>query len=232
MIEYIPYSMFDAFDNPNIQTVVNTINCMGIMGKGLAQEFKIRYPKMFEDYIKRWKEGLLNVGEPYLYKADKKWIFNFPTKNHWRYPSKLEFIESGLKYFKDNYKKWGVKSIAFPRLGCTSGGLSWDQVKTVMEKYLLNLKDIDIYIYLDQQTSEKEKKILCIFNSLDKNKILQIFKLSNKQVNSIKGYIEKRGNLKRFRDLLEIKEIGPVAYQKVLINRRVALGVSQSEFQF
>lgn len=223
--------MFDAFDDPKIQTVVNTINCMGVMGKGLALEFKIRYPKMHEDYIKRWKEGLLNIGEPYLFKADNRWILNFPTKNHWRYPSKLEFIDSGLKYFTDNYKKWNIESIAFPRLGCTSGGLKWEQVKPVMEKHLINLKAIDIYIYLDQETSEEEMKILHLLNNLDKSKIKQTLKLSDKQVSSLKKYIEKHGDLKRLRDLLEIKGIGTVTYQKALSKRDI-LDAQQEEFLF
>jgi len=231
MIKYIQYSMFDAFDDPNIQTVVNTINCMGIMGKGLALEFKIRYREMFDDYTKRYKDGILKVGEPYIFKTNGKWILNFPTKNHWRYPSRLDFIESGLKFFSENYKKNNIKSIAFPRLGCTAGGLKWEQVKPIMEKYMGDLKDIDIYVYLDQKASEKEQAILDIINSCNKVKVKGNFNLSDKQAVSLEGYIQKKGSLKRVRDLLEIKGIGPAAYQKVLTKRNQA-EIPQGEFLF
>ncbi len=229
MIKYNPFSMFDAFENPNIQTVVNPINCMGIMGKGLALEFKIRYPKMFDDYQKRFKDGLLKTGEPYLFKTQNKWILNFPTKNHWRYPSRLEYIDTGLRYFSEHYKRLGIKSIAFPRLGCTSGGLKWEEVKPVMEKYLMDLKGISVYVYLDQKASEKEEKILNLLNGLDKSKIKERFKFTDKQADSIKNYIQKHGTLKRLRDLLEIKGIGPASYQKTLTSRNVPSD-SQKEF--
>lgn len=216
MIKYIPFSMFDAFSDPDVQTVVNTTNCMGIMGKGLALEFKIRFPEMFEDYVGRFKSGNLNPNEPYLYKTKDKWIVNFPTKNHWRYPSRLEFVDGGLKYFIQHYKEWGVKSIAFPRLGCTSGGLKWEQVKPVMEKHLSNLDGVEIRIYLDDNCSEKENQIIRLFNELNKSKIKEAVKLTDKQIDSLISYIQNKGSLKRIRDLLEIKGIGPAAYKKAI----------------
>ena len=231
MIKYMPYSMFDAFDDSQVQTVVNTINCMGIMGKGLALEFKIRYPNMFDDYIRRHKEGNLNVGEPYVFKTSNKWILNFPTKNHWKYPSKLEFIDSGLKFFVESYKKFGIKSVAFPRLGCTFGGLKWEQVKPLMEKYIGDIQGIDVYVYLDQKASDKEQGILEAINSCNKADIRERFKLSDRQIDALKIYIQRRGLLKRLRDLLEIKGIGPAAYKKALSGRNQA-GMSQGEFLF
>ena len=223
--------MFDAFDDSQVQTVVNTINCMGIMGKGLALEFKIRYPNMFDDYIRRHKEGNLNVGEPYVFKTSNKWILNFPTKNHWKYPSKLEFIDSGLKFFVESYKKFGIKSVAFPRLGCTFGGLKWEQVKPLMEKYIGDIQGIDVYVYLDQKASDKEQGILEAINSCNKADIRERFKLSDRQIDALKIYIQRRGLLKRLRDLLEIKGIGPAAYKKALSGRNQA-GMSQGEFLF
>lgn len=231
MIKYIPYSMFDAFDKQNIQTVVNTINCMGIMGKGLALEFKIRYPEMYADYLGKFKKNELKIGEPYLFKIINKWVLNFPTKNHWKYPSQIEFIESGLDFFVAHYKEWGIKSIAFPRLGCTSGNLDWTQVKPAMEKHLNSLKDIDVYIFLDQQTSDKENAILKIFNDVNNDTLGQKFKLSDKQIIFLNDYIIKHGKLQRIRDLLEIKGIGPVAYQRALSRRDIPV-TTQEEFGF
>ncbi len=217
MIRYIPFSIFEAFESLNIQTLVNTINCVGVMGKGLALEFKIRYPEMFEDYKKRCERQEVKIGQPYLYKTSEKWILNFPTKYHWKYPSKIKYIEKGLKYFINHYKKWGINSIAFPRLGSSEGKLNWEtDVQPLMEKYLSNLDDIEIYIYLDQAPCGKEKKILDLLNSGSKENIRIQLGLSERQVKSLKRFIEEKGKLTRLRDLLKIKGVGEKSYQRVI----------------
>ena len=105
------------------QTRVNTVNCVGIMGKGVAQEFKKRYPAMFEDYAKRCARKQVQLGEPYLYRdASGILIVNFPTKDHWRSPSRLADIERGLDYFVQRHVEWGVKSVAFPHSGAAMAG--------------------------------------------------------------------------------------------------------------
>ncbi len=95
------------------QTRVNTVNCVGIMGKGVAQEFKKRYPAMFEDYAERCERKQVRLGEPYLFRdRSGVQIVNFPTKDHWRSPSRLADIERGLDYFVQNHVEWGIKSVA------------------------------------------------------------------------------------------------------------------------
>lgn len=94
------------------QVIVNTVNCDGYMGKGLALAFKQRYPDMFAVYQQECKTGKLRIGRPTLYQKSTPWILNFPTKDHWRLPSKLEYLEKGLQFFVANYKKAGIKSIA------------------------------------------------------------------------------------------------------------------------
>lgn len=91
---------------------------------------------------------MLEPGKLYLWRKSEKWILLFPTKVHWRNPSKLEYIELGLKKFVDNWKKLGINSIAFPRLGCGNDNLNWNDVRPLMEKYLKDLP-IDVYIYVD-----------------------------------------------------------------------------------
>lgn len=231
MIKYIPYSMYDAFDDPNIQAMVNTINCVGIMGKGLALEFKIRYPEMADDYLIRFKNQQLEIGKPYIYKANDKWIINFPTKNHWALPSKLEYIDKGMRYFAEKIDNWSIKSIAFPRLGCTSGGLLWEQVKPVMEKYLSDIKDIDIYIFIDKNSSEKEKAFIDFIHVADENVLKKNFKLSEKQIRSLKHHINTKGKLVRVRELLNVRGIGEKAYKKI-IDKRNQSGKNQQEFLF
>ncbi len=115
----------DLFES-KCQTLVNTVNTVGIMGKGIALEFKKRFPEMFADYEKLCAEGKVKLGEPYLYKKlTPPWILNFPTKDHWRSVSKLSDIIRGLKYFEQHYREWGVISIAMPPLGCGYGQLEW-----------------------------------------------------------------------------------------------------------
>ena len=165
MIEYIEGTVF----NSPAKTIVNTVNCAGIMGAGIALEFKLRYPEMYEEYIKMCEKKSIKVGTPRIFEYNsERWIMNFPTKGHWRFPSKIQWIESGLKYFADNYEKRDIKSIAFPKLGTNNGGLEWDEVKILMEKYLGNL-NIPVYICLDElrEAEGSEKEMVDSINSTD-----------------------------------------------------------------
>lgn len=128
------------------QTLVNTVNCVGVMGKGLAQAFKDREPAMFSAYKKVCEQGLLEPGKLWLWRGADSWTLNFPTKKHWRNPSKLDWIESGLKKFASAYEAQGIKDISFPRLGCGNGGLDWEDVRPLMEHYLQPLP-IPIFIH-------------------------------------------------------------------------------------
>jgi len=143
MIKYIEG---DIFSSP-AQVIVNTVNTVGVMGKGIALEFKNRYPNMFETYKKACEKHQLTIGKLMLVFEPDHWILLFPTKQNWRYPSKLEYIESGLIKFTQTYVEKNISSIAFPKLGCGNGELEWEQVRALMEKYLKPLP-IDIYIYL------------------------------------------------------------------------------------
>lgn len=142
----VHYEKGDIFE-AKTQVIVNTVNCKGVMGKGLALAFKQRYPDMFVVYQQECRTGKLRIGRPTLYKASNPWILNFPTKDNWKANSKIEYLEKGLEYFIANYKKAGITSIAFPKLGAQNGRLSWDEVGPLMAKYLSQL-DIDVYIYI------------------------------------------------------------------------------------
>lgn len=116
-----------------MQTIVNTVNCVGIMGKGIALLFKKEYPDMFEDYAQRCARGEVRLGEPYHYSdASGGSIVNFPTKGHWRSSTRLDDVEAGLDYFVKHFRAWGVTSVAFPPLGCGNGGLEWATVGPLM----------------------------------------------------------------------------------------------------
>jgi O-acetyl-ADP-ribose deacetylase (regulator of RNase III) len=143
MLRYVTTSLFDS----PAQTLVNTVNTVGVMGKGIAAEFKRRYPDMYDAYRRYCKEGALSVGKLLLYRSPNKWVLNFPTKEDWRRPSKVEWIESGLKKFVATYTDQGITSVSFPMLGCGNGQLDWKDVKPVMECHLKPLT-IPIFVHL------------------------------------------------------------------------------------
>ena len=143
MIRYIEG---DIFKSP-AQVIVNTVNTVGVMGKGIALEFKKRYPDMFQAYRDICDRRKLKTGSLMLYYEPDHWVLLFPTKENWRNPSRMEYIEAGLAKFCRTYAEKGITSVAFPKLGCGNGELNWSEVQPVMEKYLKDLP-IDIYIYL------------------------------------------------------------------------------------
>ncbi len=145
----------NLFDS-KAQALVNTVNCVGIMGKGVAQEFKRRYPAMFENYVARCARKEVQLGQPYLYRGpDGEMIINFPTKDHWRSPSRLSDIERGLDYLVKHVRDWGVTSMAFPPLGCGNGGLEWAEVGPLIYKKLQFL-DSDIEVYAPYGTPKHQ----------------------------------------------------------------------------
>ncbi len=142
------------------QTLVNTVNCVGIMGKGLALEFKKLFPDMYEDYVARCKANKVRLGEPYLYRRLlSPWILNFPTKDHWRSVSRLSDIVAGLEYLEKHYHEWEITSLAVPALGCSNGQLEWRVVGPTLYRYLSRL-DIPVELYAPYGTFSKgERKI-------------------------------------------------------------------------
>jgi O-acetyl-ADP-ribose deacetylase (regulator of RNase III)/uncharacterized protein YwgA len=129
------------------QTLVNTVNCVGVMGKGVALEFKKRFPAMFDDYLARCQRKEVRLGEPYLFRdVSGALIINFPTKDHWRSPAHLKDIERGLDYLASHAIQWGIISAAFPPLGCGNGGLEWADVGPLMYQKL-HAVPIDVVVF-------------------------------------------------------------------------------------
>lgn len=138
------------------QTLVNTVNCVGIMGKGIALEFKKRFPEMYEDYVRRCKAKEVKLGQPYLFRSIvPPWILNFPTKDHWRSVSKLEHIVQGLGYLEQHYQEWGITSLAVPPLGCGQGQLEWRVVGPTLYRHLKRL-NIPVELYAPYGTPHDE----------------------------------------------------------------------------
>lgn len=128
------------------QTLVNTVNTVGVMGKGIALAFKKRYPDMFQNYVERCERGEVSLGRPYVFEEPDHLVVNFPTKGHWRAVSRLDDIVRGLEHLEAHYKEWGITSLAVPPLGCGNGQLEWDVVGPTLVRHLSRL-DIPVELY-------------------------------------------------------------------------------------
>jgi O-acetyl-ADP-ribose deacetylase (regulator of RNase III)/uncharacterized protein YwgA len=142
--------------NSKAQTLVNTVNCVGVMGKGIAAEFKSKFPDMYRDYVKRCDRGEVELGKPYVYRSLlEPQILNFPTKGHWKSTSNLDDIIRGLDYLVEHYKGWGITSLAVPPLGCGNGQLEWRVVGPTLYRYLCKL-DVPVELYVPHGTPHEE----------------------------------------------------------------------------
>lgn len=140
MIEFVTGDFFDY----DADIRVNTVNCVGVMGAGVALLFKNKYPEMFNDYFKACENNEVKPGKPHVWQDNnmfsKTTIINFPTKNHWKNPSEYEFIEKGLVWLKEFLINKEYSTVTLPALGCGHGGLDWNIVKELIIKYLGNVK--------------------------------------------------------------------------------------------
>lgn len=132
------------------QAIVNTVNCVEIMGKGVALAFKRKYPEMYRDYVMRCNNREVEIGKPYVYKVEDHIVVNFPTKQHWRSISRLSDIETGLRHLRAHLNEWGITSIALPPLGCGNGQLDWSVVGPTLHKHLSTF-DIPVELYVPHE---------------------------------------------------------------------------------
>lgn len=138
------------------QTLVNTVNCVGVMGKGIALEFRKRFPDMYEDYVARCRRREVRLGQPYVFRRlVPPWILNFPTKDDWRSVSRLSDIIAGIDCLERHHQQWGITSLAMPPLGCGQGQLEWRVVGRVLYQRLGRLK-IPVELYAPQGTPAEE----------------------------------------------------------------------------
>jgi O-acetyl-ADP-ribose deacetylase (regulator of RNase III) len=141
-LQYCGGSIFTS----TAQTLVVPVNCKGVAGRGLALQFRVRYPNWYRAYRHCCTTGKLRIGRPLLHWGNEPWVLSFPTKEDWRLPSELAFIEVGLAATVLLCAAHGVESIAFPKLGTGTGGLSWEEVRPLMEGYLSGC-EWDVVIY-------------------------------------------------------------------------------------
>ena len=201
--------------NSNMKTIVNTVNCVGFMGAGIALEFSRRFPNMNEEYKKMCQSNNIRIGDLFLYKNSTPWILNFPTKIHYKDQSRMNYIEQGLEKFSNIYIDEGIESIAFPQLGSSLGGLNWDEVLTLMLDYFEKLKNIEIEIY-EFNPSAPDKlfddlyEIIKNFNIKDYKQYLNINQNAASQIIHTLGK-----NIQSMRDFEFVKGIGAESIKKL-----------------
>ena len=134
-----------------VAALVNTVNTVGVMGKGLALMFKERFPENYTAYVKACRAEEVQTGQMFVFPVEEKsglqWIVNFPTKQHWRLPTKIEWVRDGLVALRDTIQDKQISSIALPPLGCGNGGLQWSVVRPLVEEVLSGLRAVEILVY-------------------------------------------------------------------------------------
>lgn len=154
MIEVRQGDLFEA----RAEALVNTVNCEGVMGRGIALQFKRRFPKNYEAYAKACKRGEVVPGRVFVFETGEllgsRFIFNFPTKRHWRMASRMEDIEAGLRDLVCVIRETGVASVAIPPLGCGLGGLPWPEVRARIEEAFRALPEVRAALYAPGQAPE------------------------------------------------------------------------------
>ena len=147
MIKFLQGNLLDA----PTEAVVNTVNTVGVMGKGIALMFKEAFPANFRAYEEACKRKEIQVGHMFVTEnltfEGPRWLINFPSKKHWRQPSKLEWIVEGLKDLRRVVEEKGIRSIALPPLGCGNGGLDWSDVRPEIERALGPLDNVDVLVF-------------------------------------------------------------------------------------
>lgn len=148
----------DLLRQDDVDAIVNTVNCVGVMGKGIALQFKNKWPENFARYAGACKAGEVRTGRMFVYDAGglvkPHYIINFPTKEHWRGASKPEFIREGLTDLIAQVRRLKIRSIAIPPLGCGNGGLEWSDVRPMIESAFESLPDVDVRLFEPKGTPD------------------------------------------------------------------------------
>lgn len=152
MVKMVHGNILDS----DAEAIVNTVNCVGIMGKGLALQFKKAHPDNFEAYRKACDAGAVKPGSMFIFEIgsmiNPRYIINFPTKRHWKEKSRIEDIETGLKSLIEGVRKRNISSIAVPPLGCGLGGLKWSVVQAMIEKAFAKLPAVHVLLFEPGET--------------------------------------------------------------------------------
>jgi O-acetyl-ADP-ribose deacetylase (regulator of RNase III) len=141
----------DLLRQTDADAIVNTVNCVGVMGKGIALQFKNKWPANYKAYKAACQNGEVQIGKMFVFDCGRlvkpHYIINFPTKDHWRAKSKIEFIHSGLIDLIEQVRQLNIKTIALPPLGCGNGGLAWSEVRPLIENAFSVIPEVTVHLF-------------------------------------------------------------------------------------
>lgn len=212
MIKFVKGDFFDY----DADIRVNTVNCVGVMGAGVALLFKNKYPDMFEEYYKACQNNQVQPGNPHVWKDNdmfsKTTVINFPTKIHWKNPSEYEYIEKGLKWLKEYLSDKHSSTLTLPALGCGHGGLDWERVKSMINNYL---SEVSTKILVFEPSSSTNTKVSDeIQKKLDEENIYRLLPNDNNYPTKLIGRsaqeIYYKGNI----ELVNTKNVAIVVNSK------------------
>ena len=143
MIRFLQGNLFAS----RAEALVNTVNCVGVMGKGIAYQFKRAYPLSSQEYMARCKRKEVKLGSVTASREAGRWIIQFPTKGHWKENSRLADVEAGIDALRDFLREHKIRSVAIPPLGCGNGGLRWSEVRESIVRGLGELADVEVEVY-------------------------------------------------------------------------------------
>jgi O-acetyl-ADP-ribose deacetylase (regulator of RNase III) len=200
------------------QTLVNTVNCKGVMGKGVALEFRLRYPEMFRQYEAACTTNSLRPGHILAHPTDTRppAILNFAIKDRWQDDSRLEWIDACLKEFVNQYKSWGISTIAFPHMGTANGGLCWHDVRKLMMAYLGPLSDLDVEIVAFDPAAREPffDRLKEIFDTRDDAWIIERAGLSARIISTVRTALGS-GALVNTGGLAKLKGVGSKSLEQL-----------------
>lgn len=218
MIEFKKGNIFTT----ECDVIVNTVNCSGVMGAGIAYEFRLRYPEMFRKYKELCDNKLLTIGKLWIYSLSEDDVFkekycrvlNFPTKNFWKLPSREEYLEKGLAKFVETYKEKDITSIAFPLLGASKGGISEEISIKLMKKYLSELDiKIEIWTFDKAAVDDVYEDFKIKFQEISDNIIKEESGLGLQYIKRIRAAL-KNDDIRTMSGLSNVKGIGEVTLEK------------------
>lgn len=198
------------------QTLVNTVNCVGVMGAGIALECRLRYPQMYERYVGICEKGQLDIGKLWLYRTERRWVLNFPTKKHWRYPSRETYLRQGLEKLAATYAQKGIRSIALPLLGADRGGIDPEVSLGLIQSYLADgHEDLEVEVYRYDPTARDD-----LFEDFKARllgesgaRIQQASGLKPKSLETLREALQ-RDDICQLNQLLKVKGVGLVTLER------------------
>lgn len=223
MIKYTSGNILES----ETTAVVNTVNCEGFMGKGIAYQFKLKYPENNKEYTKLCRNNQFQIGNIFMFQEDNKIILNFPTKDKWRKKSEYSFIEKGLETLRKTISENNIDSVSIPPLGCGNGGLKWEKVRLMIEEHLQDIawdKQILIYEPLYNDNNQFKKKVKKAPKLSSSHILLMKFKMNLIKFN--KTRLQKSAylnNLISGQDYFKFKgqNFGPYAHSIDILSRDI-----------